>query len=73
MRYRQFYLTLVFLFLVGNHKGFIALWTQANTAPVRVFPYSTASLPRADQERLREGICLESEAELIQILEDFLS
>lgn len=73
MRYRQIYLALLFLFLVGNHKGFIALWTDMKDDPVRVYPYSIASLPPADQKTLNEGIFLESESELSQILEDFLS
>ena len=73
MRSRQIYLTLLFLFLVGNHKGFIALWTDMKDDPVCVYPYSIASLPPADQKTLNEGIFLESESELSQILEDFLS
>ena len=73
MRYRQIYLTLLFLFLVGNHKGFIALWTDMKDDPVCVYPYSIASLPPADQQRLREGISVESEEELMALLEDYLS
>lgn len=73
MRYRQIYLTLVFLFLVGNHKGFIALWTDTASDPVCVYPYSVASLPQADQTRLNEGIYLESDEALSQLLEDYLS
>ena len=73
MRYRQIYLTLVFLFLVGNYKGFIALWSGTAQEPLCVYPYSVASLPPADQHRVQQGIRLESEAELFRILEDFLS
>ena len=73
MRYRQIYLALVFAFLIGNHKGFIALWRDGAGEPAIVFPYSVASLPAEDQKLLEKGICLESEAELIRLLEDYLS
>ena len=73
MRYRQIYLALVFPFLIGNHKGFIALWKDPAGDPAIVFPYSVASLPQADQQLLEKGIILESQAELDRLLEDYLS
>ena len=54
MRYRQIYLALVFAFLIGNHKGFIALWTDPAGEPAIIFPYSVASLPQKDQQLLEK-------------------
>ena len=73
MRYRQIYLALVFAFLIGNHKGFIALWTDPAGEPAIIFPYSVASLPQKDQQLLEKGIILESKTDLNQLLEDYLS
>lgn len=73
MRYRQLYLTLVLAFLIGNYKGFIALWRDGAGDPAMVFPYSVSSLPLPDQQLVRSGIYLESEAELNRLLEDYLS
>ena len=67
------YLTLIFTFLLGHYNGFIALWQLPEPKPRVVFPYSTASLPRADQEKLADGILIESEEALQQLLEDYLS
>ncbi|MBR6596257.1 MAG: hypothetical protein IKK72_06805 [Oscillospiraceae bacterium] len=73
MRYRQFYLTLLLAFLIGNHKGFIALWRDNAGDPSIVFPYSVASLPLQDQQLVNKGIYLQSEEELHRLLEDYLS
>ena len=73
MRYRQIYLTLLLAFLIGNHKGFIALWHDSAGDPAIVFPYSVSSLPPQDQQRINNGIYLESEEELNRLLEDYLS
>lgn len=73
MRYRQIYLTLFLAFLLGSHEGFIALWRSPGGEPDQVFPYSVASLPPEDQQRLKEGIRIESEADLLRLLEDYLS
>lgn len=73
MRNLSIYLTLIFTFLLGCHKGFVALWTDADKNPEYVFPYSVASLPPEDQKKLEKGIVLDSEASLISLLEDYLS
>ena len=69
----QVYLTLFFGFILGIQNGFVALWQDGNPEPVRVFPYQASSLPAADQQRLKEGIHVDSKAELIQMIEDYLS
>jgi hypothetical protein len=73
MKYFPIYLTLFFAFLLGSHEGFVALWVTPGSEPVRVFPYAVSSLPPADQQRLLKGISIESEADLIALLEDYLS
>ena len=67
------YLTLVAAFLIGNYRGYIALWTNEEEDPAKVFPYSVSSLPPADQALVNEGIRLETEADLLKLLEDYLS
>ena len=67
------YLTLFLTFLLGNYNGFIALWQLPDPNPRVVFPYSAASLPPADQEKLEEGILIDSEDALQKLLEDYLS
>ena len=69
----QIYLTLFFGFLLGIQNGFVAVWQDGNPEPVRVFSYRATSLPAADQKRLAEGIHVGSKAELIQMIEDYLS
>ncbi len=66
-------LMLLTSYFVGAWEGYIALWRQGQPEPVRVFPYSVASLPPTDQKALAEGILPESRLELIQLLEDYLS
>ena len=65
--------SLLFGFIVGAWEGYVALWRQGQTEPMRVFPYSVASLPPADQRALEKGIVIEDETELAHLLEDYLS
>lgn len=67
------YLALIFTFLLGSHRGYVALWTGDSQEPAAVFPYRTESLPPQDQQALRRGIPIGSEEELQRLLEDFLS
>ena len=70
---RYLYLTLIFAFLLGNCDGYIALWRDTNTTPVRIFPYRIEMLPESDQQALERGIPITDEQELIRLLEDYLS
>ena len=70
---RYLYCTLLLGFLLGISDGYIALWKDGTTQPVRVFPYRAENLPVADQRALEKGIHLDSELELAQLLEDYLS
>ena len=66
-------LCLLLGFILGSYRGYIALWHQGQTEPVRVFPYSVASLPPADQSALEKGIVIGDEKELARLLQDYLS
>lgn len=70
---RYIYFVLIFGFLLGIQDGYIALWKDGRTDPLRVFPYKAASLPAADQQALEKGIHLDSKEDLIALVEDYLS
>ena len=70
-RWMSYALTLGFL--LGVKNGYIALWKDGCTEPVRVFPYRAQSLPLRDQQALEQGIRVEDEESLVGLLEDYLS
>ena len=65
--------SLLIMFLLGSHKGYLALWKQDRPEPFQIFPVKVDSLPEADREALEKGIAARSEMELSSLLEDFLS
>ena len=69
------YLSALFalMFLLGNYKGYLALWKEDRTDPIQIFPLQVSSLPEQDQATLERGIPARSETELSSLLEDFLS
>ena len=67
------YTVLSAMFLLGSHKGYLALWKEDRTEPFQIYPVKVESLPKADQDRLSEGITARSDLELAGLLEDFLS
>lgn len=67
------YLALAAAFLLGNYRGYIALWSDGTSDPIRIFPYCIASLPPEDQSLLAKGIRVRSGEHLRQLLEDYLS
>ncbi len=60
-------------FLLGSHKGYLALWKEDRPEPYQIFPVKIDSLPEADQAQLVLGIPARSDLELAELLEDFLS
>ena len=68
------FLSLIFAagFLLGVYEGKIALWKDGSNSPT-VFPYRASLLPRDDRKKLEQGIRIENEDQLIQLLEDYLS
>lgn len=64
---------LMAFYILGVHEGKIALWSGDDPEPVQVFPYRATLLPKADRQRLEEGIRVESMEELHQLVEAYLS
>ena len=75
MKFKQILLTnlLLFGFILGIHEGKVALWKDGQKKPVTVFPYQASTLPEADQQRLKEGIHVDSLGELYKLIEDYFS
>ena len=73
MRYPVLYLSLFLAFILGSHKGDLALWLSPGSEPDYVFPYSVSTLPPEDQRRLADGIRIDSKEALMALLEDYLS
>lgn len=72
-KYRSIAAMLALMFLLGNHKGYLALWKEDRPEPYQIFPVKVESLPEADQKVLSRGIRARSDLELAGLLEDFLS
>ena len=72
-RDRLYYFSLLLGFILGIRGGYIALWPADQPQNAQVFPYSAASVPDADRKALERGIRIESEAQLVSLLEDYLS
>ena len=73
MKKRHLFTVLAVMFLLGNHKGYLALWKESSPEPFQIFPVKVESLPEADQAALETGVAARSEIELSSLLEDFLS
>ena len=73
MKLRYISALFTLMFLLGNYKGYLALWKEDRPEPFQIFPLQIASLPQADQAALENGIRARSETELSSLLEDFLS
>jgi len=70
---RQLILALVLYLLLGNWKGYVALFKNGNEEPWQVFPCPVSTLPEADREALEKRIPVRNDRDLQQILEDYLS
>lgn len=64
---------LVLGFMLGSYHGYLALWSNDNIEPDRVYPYRVSTLPPEDQKALRKGIPVDNIIELTHLLEDYLS
>ena len=71
--HRQWYLTLIFGFILGIRGGNIALWRDGAADPVRIFPYRAEMLPQEAQEALAGGIPIEDLSQLEELAENYLS
>ena len=59
--------------IVGNWKGYVAIFEKGAAEPRQIFPTQIASLPEADQQALDAGILVRNQRDLEQLLEDYLS
>ena len=64
---------LLFGFVLGTFKGYVALWKDGRDEPFQIFPCPVDSLTETDREALEQGVYARSEIELNQLLEDYLS
>ena len=60
-------------FILGIHDGKVALWKDNQSKPIKVFPYQASTLPEPDQQRLAEGVHVDSLKELYKLIEDYFS
>lgn len=73
MKHRIAAMVLLAMFLLGSHKGYLALWKDDRPEPFQIYPVKVETLPPSDQEALSNGVIARSEIELSSLLEDFLS
>lgn len=61
------------VYLLGIHDGKIALWSKNDPEPVKIFPYSAATLPEDAQKQLENGIPIRSMRQLQKLYEAYFS
>ena len=59
--------------LLGIWEGKLALFTEGRESPDEVYDVYVQTLPKEEQDRLRQGIAVGSEEELAGWLEDYTS
>ena len=72
-RYRLLTAIILLGFILGVHKGNVALWREGSKEPIKVFPYRASLLPEEDQKRLEQGVHVESISQLRKLIEDYFS
>ncbi len=60
-------------YILKNHNGRIALFSSKSEIPIKIYDIYAKSLPEKDTQALNEGIKAESEAELNNLIETYLS
>ncbi len=60
-------------FLLGVYEGKVALWQDGQEKPMKVTPYRVTLFPKADQEKLKKGIHVDSLKQLQELIEDYFS
>lgn len=65
--------TAVYARRLGEWRGQLALFEEGATEPIEVYDVSVLSLPTEEQERIREGITVENEDVLAELLENYTS
>ena len=73
MSKRLFLPLLALAWVLGCHKGYLALYKENSPEPCQIYPCPVENLPEQDQAELAMGIRIRTPEALDQILEDFLS
>ncbi|MGN0571250.1 MAG: hypothetical protein ACI4K9_03620 [Candidatus Fimenecus sp.] len=55
------------------YQGRLALYERGFAMPVEIFDVYLDTLPQEEQEKIKTGICAESDAEIQKIIEDYTS
>lgn len=66
-------LTLLLGFLIGVHNGRIGVWKDQDPTPMRTIPCPIWVLSPAQQQMLKNGIRIDSMADLEKMLTEFFS
>ena len=64
---------LCFSFLLGIKNGKVVLWKDGQSEPVKTYSYPLSMLPKEAREALKNGVPLESEQQLYDMIQDYLS
>lgn len=62
-----------FILYLGLSNGYIAMWSENTSKPIKVYPYHISLFPKIDQKRFEKGIPIKSEEEFSKHIEDYLS
>lgn len=74
MRFFRIFLPVVAIMLyLGVHNGNLALYRQGHKVPVQVYSVPVSIFPKEDQTLLTAGIPIESQKQLNELLEAYLS
>ena len=66
-------MALCFSFLLGIKNGKVVLWKDGQSEPVKTYPYPVSMLPKEARDALAKGVPLESEQQLYDMIQDYLS
>ena len=66
-------MVLCFSFLLGIKDGKVVLWKDGQSEPVKTYRYPLSMLPKEARDALKEGVPLESEEQLYDMIQDYLS
>lgn len=66
-------LALCFSFLLGIKDGKVVLWEDGKSEPVKTYSYPLSLLPKEARDALAKGVPLESEQQLYDMIQDYLS
>ena len=60
-------------YIVGERQGRLVVWREGESEPFMTTDTFTYTLPRADRNKLGEGILIKGDRELRRTLEDYCS